>query len=464
MKPFFVFLLISPLILAAEKPNVLFICVDDLRPELHSFGVDYIESPHIDALAKRGRAFTRHYVQAPTCGASRYALFTGRYGPYNNEAFFTGRKRQTAQATMPAYFRKNGYATVSVGKVSHRPGGLGGPDWNDPTKIEMPNAWDRSLMPVAEWHHPRGAMHGLAHGEIREKSGTMDVFQSAKGEDEIYPDGHITNEAMRQLDALAAEKSKPFFLAVGLLKPHLPFGAPAKYFEPYRNVKLPPIAHAEKPSGVTTWHDSNEFFRYDLHGKNPLTNDVFADEVRRHYAACVTYSDAQIGKILTRLEELGLRENTLIVLWGDHGWHLGEHAVWGKHTLFEESLRSPLIIVAPHVNQPGTASDAIVESIDLYPTLCDLIDLPRPEFLQGKSLLPQLRDARVSGHLAMSYTDSAKTIRSEKYRYILHKNGSEELYGHENESDGTQNFAREKPEVAGQLKKALNERWKRKGK
>ncbi|MDA7496638.1 sulfatase-like hydrolase/transferase, partial [Akkermansiaceae bacterium] len=167
----------------AEK-NILLICIDDLRPELKSFGVDYIHSPNIDALAKRGRAFTRHYVQAPTCGASRYALLTGTYGPGGNGALFA-RANKIKNPSLPAYFRENGYTTVSVGKVSHHPGGRGGKDWDDDSKPEMPQSWDRHLLPSGKWQHPRGWMHGLANGEIRKNAKDMDLFQSIAGPDEI---------------------------------------------------------------------------------------------------------------------------------------------------------------------------------------------------------------------------------------------------------------------------------------
>ena len=166
-------------LLATEKPNVLLLCIDDLRPELGCYGVDYIHSPHIDRLAESGRIFKRHYVQAPTCGASRYALLTGKYGPSDNNALFK-RIEGVSSPTAPEWFRKAGYITVSVGKVSHHPGGLGGPDWNDDAIVEMPNAWIRHVQPVGKWLHPRGIMHGLADGEIRGNAKEMDVIQLAE--------------------------------------------------------------------------------------------------------------------------------------------------------------------------------------------------------------------------------------------------------------------------------------------
>lgn len=448
MKILAILLALTPLLPA--KKNILLICIDDLRPELKCFGADYISSPHIDALAARGRAFTRHYVQAPTCGASRYALLTGTYGPGGNGALFA-RAKKIQHPSLPAYFRQNGYTTVSVGKVSHHPGGRGGPDWDDDAQPEMPESWDRHLLPAGPWQHPRGWMHGLANGEIRKNAREMDVFQSVDGPDEIYPDGPAVNETLNQLDLLA-KGGKPFFLATGILRPHLPFGAPAQYIAPYRDVQLPPIPHPEKPAGKTTWHGSGEFMKYNRWKKNPNTDPDFATAVRKHYAACVSYADAQVGKIIARLNQLGVADNTLIVLWGDHGWHLGEHAVWGKHTLFEESLRSPLIIVDPAVKDPGKSTKSIVETIDLFPTLCDLTGLEKPGFLDGTSLLPVLRDpAAPSDGAAISYHGGARTLRTATHRLIAHHNGHIELYDHTSKAGETKNLATEKPALAKEL-------------
>lgn len=442
--------------LHAERPNVLLLCVDDLRPELNCFGKSYIHSPNIDGLAASGRAFHRHYVQAPTCGASRYAMLTGTYGPAGNHALFERAKEISGHPgavppSLPAWFREHGYTTVSVGKVSHHPGGRGGADWDDESIPEMPNSWDRHLMPSGPWQHPRGAMHGLANGEIRDKSKDMDVYQSTAGDDAIYPDGRTTDEAMRQLDQLAADDQPPFFLAVGIIRPHLPFGAPAKYMTPYADAELPPIAHPEKPSGKSTWHRSGEFRRYNLWGKDPNEDDDFATDVRKHYAACISYADAQVGRILQRLEQSGRANNTIVVLWGDHGWHLGEHAIWGKHSLFEESLRSPLIIRYPKMADPGAKSDAVVESIAIYPTLCDLADMPTPDFLDGVSLRPRLDDPDDKAGTAISYQPGATTIRTPSYRLIQHKNGFVELYDHRSDPGESDNVATANPDVVKRL-------------
>lgn len=449
---------------AADRPNVLLICVDDLRPELNCFGKSYIHSPNIDRLASRGRAFHRHYVQAPTCGASRYTLLTGRYGPSSNGALFARAKRMEnlegrVSPSMPSWFRKHGYTTVSVGKVSHHPGGRGGKDWNDDAQTEMPDSWDRHLLPAGDWKHPRGAMHGLAHGEIRGKAQEMDVFQSSEGGDDIYPDGLIVNESLKQLEQLTADKSKPFFLAVGIIRPHLPFGAPAKYMQHYKDAKLPPIPHPMKPAGKTTWHGSGEFMKYNRWKRNPNKDAEFATAVRKHYAACVTYADAQVGRVLEKLDETGQRDNTIIVLWGDHGWHLGEHAIWGKHALFEESLRSPLIVSYKDLPKLGEPTNAIVETLDVFPTLCDLTKLGSPSDLSGSSLVPQLKDPNTSGHIAVSYS-RAQTIRTDTHRLITHKNGHVELYEHGGPDAETTNIAEQNPAVVEALKARLEKRLK----
>lgn len=467
MTRIFLFLVVFTAALHAKPaPNVLLLCIDDLRPELHCYGVDYIQSPRIDSFASSARLFSNHYVQAPTCGASRYALLTGCYGPGDNEAIFRRAKKLATTKyppTLPEHFRANGYTTVSIGKISHHPGGWGGEDWDDQTQLEMPNSWDRELMPVGPWKHPSGAMHGLANGEIRGKASTMDVFQSKPGPDTMYPDGLIADEALHQLKDLAGQE-KPFFLAIGLIKPHLPFGSPEKYMEPYRTAELPPIPHPEKPAGITTWHNSGEFMGYNRWGKDPRKDPQFATQVRKHYAACVTYADTEVGRILDLLDELKLRDNTIVIVWGDHGWHLGEHDVWGKHTLFEESLRSPFIVRVPGMNAPGKSTASLVETIDLYPTLCDLAGLTVPAGLNGRSIRSILDDPQAAGHAAVSYFGTNQSIRTDAWRMIRHRKGSVttsvELYDHRAADGETRNVAEEHPEIVAELEKSLDARLK----
>ena len=444
--------------------NVLLICVDDLRPELNSFGASYIQSPNIDRLASQGRPFHRHYVNAPSCGPSRYTLLTGRYGAPDNYALFKRAKQVTKNPdsippSMIEWFRQHGYTTVSVGKVSHHPGGRGGSNWDDDTEIEIPNAWDRHLMPCGEWNTPAGAMHGLANGEIRKQAGKFDVFQAIEGPDTIYPDGLIVEEGLKQLDVLAADKDKPFFLAIGLIKPHLPFGAPKKYLDLYDGVELPPITHPDKPTGKTTWHNSREFMKYNRWDKDPREDRSFATDARRHYAACVSYADKHVGDILTKLKKTGAAQNTIVVLWGDHGWHLGEHSIWGKHSLFEESLRSPLIVYYPGIKKPGVKTDAVVETIDLFPTLCDLTGLSTPNFAMGQSLQPILTQPNAPGHMALGYKGGGvHTIRSATHRLTVHQNGTIELYDHTTAEGETKNIANQQPSLVKELKHELTKK------
>ena len=168
--------------LTLDKPNILLLCVDDLRPELHSFGAKYIKSPNIDRLANVGRPFHKHFVQAPTCGASRFTLLTGKYGPSHNDALFL-RSKNLKRPSLPAWFRQNGYTSVSVGKVSHHPGGRGGEDWDEDGNLEMPESWNRCLLPTGPWQHPRGVMHGFANGEIRTNAKDIEIYQSVYGKD-----------------------------------------------------------------------------------------------------------------------------------------------------------------------------------------------------------------------------------------------------------------------------------------
>lgn len=461
------FLILLNLPLAAEqtkKPlNVLLICVDDLRPELNCYGKDYIKSPNIDKLASGGIFYTRHYVHAPTCGASRYALLTGLYGRkgmQDNGALFK-RANNLAEPpekpSLPRYFKDNGYNTVSVGKVSHHPGGRGGKDWDDDEKHEMPGAWTRHLQPSGAWQHPRGIMHGLANGEIRNRPKEMAVYQAVEGGDEIYPDGLTINTALKELKGLAKDE-KPFFLAVGILRPHLPFGAPKKYLDMYDGVKLPEVPHPGKPEGKTTWHGSGEFMKYNRWGRNPNTDAEFSELVRRHYAACVSYADAQVGRLMQALKDEGIEDNTIVVLWGDHGWHLGEHAVWGKHTLFEESLRSPLIIRYPGMNEFGEIND-VVQTIDIYPTLCVKAGLHVPKWLDGKFLrTTQSTDFSLPPQPAISYQAGKITIRTDRYRLVAYNDGYNELYDHSTDPGETKNVAKENEETVEKLRKLIQDR------
>ena len=246
---------------------------------------------------------------------------------------------------------------------------------------------------------------------------------------------------------------------MGILRPHLPFGAPAKYLEPYRDVAMPPVPHPEKPEGRTTWHGSGEFMKYNRWGRNPNDDAEFSAEVRRHYAACVTYADAQVGRLLEKLNATGKTGETIVVVWGDHGWHLGEHAIWGKHCLFEEALRSPLVISYPGLPKAGEVTDGIVETLDLFPTLCELAELPAPDFVDGVSLKPLLENPSAEGHPAFAYSRGQHTVRTDTHRLILHKDGYTELYDHTTEAGETVNVSEDQPDQAKALGLLIKEQF-----
>ena len=456
-----IFSIVSSAAIAQQK-NVLIISIDDLRPELNSFGVQYVHSPNIDSLVSISRGFNRHYVNAPSCGPSRYAFLTGQYGfqyrSSGNQSLFARaedieQKDIDVDPSMPEWFRNNGYVTVSVGKVSHHPGGRGGDNWDVGKYQEMPNAWDKHVMPVAEWQHPRGAMHGLSFGKIR-TSTKRDVLETVNAGDKSYPDGHIVEEGLRQLDSLA-KGNQPFFLAIGLIKPHLPFGVPKRYLDLYENKEIAPIPYAVQPNGKTTWHGSNEFMSYDRWGKDPREDKAFAIELKKYYAACVSYADKHVGEILEKLKETGADKNTIVVLWGDHGWHLGEHAIWGKHALFEESLRSPLVIFDSKMDRRGEMSNSIVESVDVFPTLCDLVDIPIPDFADGLSLVPILKNPKADGHEAVGFKKDATTIRTDRYRMVRHTTGEIELYDHQSVEKEQLNIANQNSEIVQLLEQKI---------
>ena len=467
----------------AERPrNVLFICVDDLRPQLPCYGKDFMVTPNLDRLAGRGVVFNNHFAQVPTCGASRCCLLTGmrphRPGALNNDAFEGLPRTDVGEAiSMPQLFRENGYKTVSVGKVSHAPDGrragkptsrfgpdgkmlVSGPNDGEP---ELALAWDKVYGPTAAWGDSWSAFFGYAGGKTRsygEKKSPP--VEAADVPDTGYPDGLIAEAAIGELRGL---KDGPFFLSVGFYKPHLPFCAPKKYWDLYDRDAIPLAEHRDPPKGVDkglSLHRNGEVTGNYASLKDPReATEEEARRLRHGYFAAVSYVDAQIGKVLDELDRLGLRDNTIVVVWGDHGWHLGDLHVWGKHTTFEFSLRSTLIVDTPELPARGVHADGLVETIDLYPTLAAACGLTAPQGLGGVSLLPVLED---SGHPgkdgAFGYwrkgSNRAVTLRTARYRLVewMDKGGKTlqvELYDHKNDPDETKNVASAHPEVLREL-------------
>src|SRR6056297_3231167 len=357
-----------------RPPNVLFVAIDDLRNDVGAFGAEHAKTPSLDAFARTARGFTRHYVHVPTCGASRCALMRGRYPTV---AAHTGNNgiRDTADSwaadSMPSRFRQAGYTTLSLGKITHYPGNRTGQNWAEGPE-ELPGAWDRAWIPDGPWESPLAIMHGYAGGVARQP-GKSPPIEAHDGPDDAYPDAWVAAEAVETLRRLA-ETDSPWFFAVGFFKPHLPFAAPKRWHDLHAGgVPDLPTAATRKPDGPSGWHGSGEFRKnYGHDGRDPKDDPEYARSVRQAYAAATSYMDAQVGRVMDELRSLGLDDNTVVVVWSDHGFLLGEHAIWGKHCLYEHALRSPLMIRTPEMKHAGKISDKLVETIDLYPTLADL--------------------------------------------------------------------------------------------
>ncbi len=408
---------------AAEKPNVLFIAVDDLRPELGVFGAVGMVTPNIDRLAKRGVRFDRAYCMVPTCGASRAALMSS-IRPASNR-FLTHMSRASEDVpgltTLNTHFKNHGYTTLSLGKIFHHP------DDNEVGWSEKP--WRPNAPAYVNKDSPAKpskTRQGKANGPSWENGGDVP--------DETYADGQIATHAIGKLKALATA-DRPFFLAVGFMKPHLPFVAPGKYFENYPAdaVKMPENYFIPKHAPPGAVHNSGELRSYsDIPQKGILSEDK-ARELIRGYHAATSYTDAQIGKVIDALDQLGLADNTIIVLWGDHGWNLGEHTMWNKHSCFETSLRAPLVFTAPEAMgvNAGAATGSFAEFIDIYPTLCDMVGLPKPDHLQGTSLMPILKDPKAAvKEQAISRFANGDSIRTATHRYSVYRDEKGGQIGH----------------------------------
>ena len=447
---------------AETRPNVLFIAIDDLRNDLGVFGVEHAITPHLDAFAATARPFSHHYVHVPTCGASRLALLRGqrptkRVHLNNNGIGATA--SEWAEQSLPAMFRSNGYQTLALGKISHHPGGLTGPNWDAPPE-ELPGVWARQWVPESPWPHAPAMMHGYANGEPRRR-GQSPAIEAFDWPDEAYPDAWVARDAVATLAELA-KSEQPWFFAVGFFKPHLPFAAPKKYFDLHTgNVPdLDPAVAAKRP-WPSDYHRSGEFRNNYGHpgDRDPDTHPEYARELREAYAASTSYVDGQVGRVLDALRETNLEEKTIVVLWSDHGFLLGEHAIWGKHCLYEHSLRCPLIIRKPGLRQPGEISSAIVETVDIFPTLAALCNLPTPDGLNGQTLRPMLENPATptaKPAIAHGSTPGTRSIRTDRWRLIVDRNNSRhELFDYQTDPGETQNFATTHPEIVEALLEKL---------
>jgi iduronate 2-sulfatase len=450
---------------AATRPNVLFVAIDDLRDDLGAFGVAHAKTPRLDAFAATARIFTQHYVQVPTCGASRSALLRGRYPSetthVSNNAISATHTRW-GDANLPAWFQRQGYRTFALGKISHYPGGRTGRLWAEGPE-ELPGAWTRCWIPDTPWREAEKIMHGYANGAAR-TPGKTPPWEAVEGPDSTYPDAWIADEAIKTLGELSSGK-EPWLFAVGFFKPHLPFAAPKRWLDLHDPQKIPALAPAvaAKPEWDSTWHNSGEFRgNYGHGGRNPATDADYARLLRQAYAGCVSYVDAQVGRVLDALQKLGLADNTIVVVWGDHGFLLGEHAIWGKHCLYERALRSPLMIRAPGLREAGTRTAALVETVDIFPTLTDLCGMPTPAALDGRSLRPWLeRPATPTAKPARGFwTNGQRTVRTDRWRLITSVGAASaapqlELFDYANDPDETRNHATEQPAMILELQAQL---------
>lgn len=409
---------------AAERPHVLFFAVDDLRPELGCYGVERVQSPHLDRLAREGVVFRRAYCQQAVCSPSRTSLLTGLRPDstkvYDLETHF--RKTVPEVVTLPQHFKQNGYRVVGMGKIYH--GGL-----NDTKSWSVPHRRPK----VSMYQSPKNLelmarkreefrKRGLKGRQLSRKS-RGPAWEAADVPDGAYPDGALTEMAVAALRDLAKHDA-PFFLAVGFLKPHLPFNAPKRYWDLYDAEKIRLADNPFPPRGaprlaLTNWGELRSY--HDIPQQGPVS-EAQARSLIHGYLACVSFIDAQVGRILSELEELGLREKTIIVLWGDHGWKLGEHGAWCKHTNFELDARSSLLLRAPGAEANGRPCDALVEFVDIYPTLCELAGLELPEHLEGTSFAPLLGDpARPWKTGALSQYPRGNimgySLRTDRYRF-----------------------------------------------
>jgi len=452
-----------------KRPNVLFICIDDLRPDLGSYGNAEIHSPNLDALASQGHTFTRQYVAVPTCGASRYALLTGKRpmtpAEINNNAMITelSRKPRTeVPETFVDHLRRSGYYTVGIGKISHMPDGyVYGYEEPKSNQLELPYSWDEMLFDHGKWGTGHNAFFGYADGSNRQsRNKQVKPYESADVDDEGYPDGLSARLAVSKLQELS-KKDQPFFLSVGFFKPHLPFTAPKKYWDLYDESKISLTPSPDIPENVNaaSLHQSSEFNSYQAGDErasleNPVS-DAYARKLRHAYYASVSYTDAQVGRVLSELKRLGLDKNTIVVVWSDHGWQLGDYRVWGKHTIFERAVRSVLIVKTPD-GKKGRKQDEIVSSIDIYPSLLELCGQQPIAEVDGKSFVKLLKQKKVRDwdNVAYSYYNQGISVRTDRYRltkYFRQAQPVIELFDHRNDPNENKNIAESNPKIVQSL-------------
>jgi len=432
----------SELAAAESRPNVLLIISDDLNNSVGCYGHPLVKTPNIDRLADRGVRFERAYCQFPLCGPSRNSMLTGLYpnstGILTNSRIF----RQTIpkHLSLPQAFRLEGYFAGRIGKLYH---------YNVPRSVgtnghDDPGSWELELNPAGcDRLLEEPDIFSLRPGSF---GGTLSWYASPRG-DLLHTDGMLASDAQWVLERCARDKNRPFFLAVGFYRPHTPYVAPKTYFEGYPQQRMPLVRGVEE--------DQKDLPAPAL-GSHKKEHESLTDELRRQaiqaYFASITFMDAQVGRALDALDRLSLADNTIVVFTSDHGYHLGEHGLWQKMSLFEESARVPLIIAAPGKAQEGGVAHTPVGLIDLYPTLIELCGVDGPDNLQGQSLVPILANPALAGRgWALSQVTRGRkakrtfgfTLRRPRWRYTEWDQGrrGRELYDHENDPREQTNLA-----------------------
>ncbi len=465
---------------AAQKPNVLLILVDDLKPAMGCYGDNVAITPNMDALARRGMRFDMAYCNQAVCAPSRFTLMLGAHststGLYGLGSHL--RKAWPGAVTMPQHFAKHGYRTESLGKVFH----IGHGNQGDPESFSVPHFHDK----VIEYLDPESTDGGKLTREealfTNQKLGQIRslprgaAYESPMANDTDYADGRVADETVKRLKAAKQRLAKddtPFFITAGFVRPHLPFSAPKKYWDMHDPAKLPmPVNKAfPKDAPKVALKRGGEIAAFKPVPSNGEIDEELTRKLIHGYYASTSYVDAQIGKVTQALGELGLADNTILVLWGDHGWHLGDLGIWTKHTNFEQANRIPIIVIAPGLAKPGSATGQLAETVDLYPTLAELAGLPAPsgpQPIDGVSLVPVLKNpnARVRDHAFHAYPRGKKlgrAIRTQRYRLVEWKNHSDpnagvdyELYDYKADPWETQNQYADRPKIAKRLKTILS--------
>lgn len=455
---------------AAERPNVLLICVDDLKPVLGCYGDSRVRSPHIDRLAARGLRLDRAYCNQAVCSPSRNALLTSlrpqTLGIYDLGTNF--RKSRRDAVTLPQRFKNEGYHVAGMGKIFH----VGHGNQDDQASWSVPH-WKSDV--VAYALPESRAKEGLTREEALFKNQSAQglpkgaAYESADVPDSAYPDGAVADEAIRRLQAAKSRPEQPFFLAVGFVKPHLPFCAPKKYWDLYDRQAFEPNPRQTPPDGAPAYAPQfgGELRQYrDIPEQRNLDADLQRTLIHGYYAA-VSYMDAQVGRVLDALDQAGLADNTIVVLWGDHGWHLGDHGMWCKHTNYEQATRIPLIVVAPGTTKAGKHSVSPIETVDIYPTLCELAGIAWPRELDGQSFAATLRDPSRAHRDSVTHVYPrgqrlGRAVRTARFRLVEWKQigaaddtAELELYDYETDPAETKNLASERPEVVAELRRIL---------